>query len=160
MAGPWFRCEAADESFFESAPMRLRGVFETGLPAAEVWAELTSERPLHWCRILSEVSWTSPRPFGVGTTRAVKALWGASLLRERYFRWEEGRRHSFAVEETTNPMIRRLAEDYLVEPSGGGGSRFTWSIAVEPRAWARPANPLNRRILLSLFHDTDRHFGA
>jgi hypothetical protein len=160
MPGPWFRCESADEAFLETAPMRLRGVFEVPRPAAEVWGELTSDRPLHWCRILSDVSWTSPRPFGVGTTRTVKALRGASVLKERYFRWEEGSRHSFEVLETTNPMIRRLAEDYLVEPISDSASRFTWLIAVEPRALARPANPLNRRLLVTLFTDTDRHFAA
>lgn len=96
----------------------------------------------------------------MGTTRTVKALWGASVLKERYFRWEEGRRHSFYVLETTNPMLRRLAEDYLVEPTGDSSCRFTWLIAVEPRALARPANPVNRRILTTLFQDTDRHYGA
>lgn len=160
MPGPWFSCKSADESFFETAPMRLRGTFDVPRPAAEVWGELTEERPLHWCRILNDVSWTSPRPFGVGTTRTVKALWGASVLKERYFRWEEGRRHSFYVLETTNPMLRRLAEDYLVEPTGDSSCRFTWLIAVEPRALARPANPINRRILTTLFQDTDRHYGA
>jgi hypothetical protein len=158
--GPWFSCDSADEAFFESAPMRLRGVFNVARPAAEVWGELTSERPLHWCRILDEVRWTSERPFGVGTTRAVKALKGASLLEERYFRWEEGRRHSFAVVRTTNPMVRRLAEDYLVEPTGEGSCRFTWLIAVEPRTLARPANPVNRRLLTTLFTDTAKHYGA
>lgn len=160
MPGPWFSCESADEKFFEAAPVRLRGVFDVARPAADVWAELTSERPLHWCRILDEVRWTSPRPFGVGTTRTVKALKGASMLEERYFRWEEGRRHSFEVLRTTNPMIRRLAEDYLVEPTGEGSCRFTWLIAVEPRTLARPANPVNRRILTTLFSDTAKHYGA
>jgi hypothetical protein len=160
MPGPWFKCEAADESFFESAPMRLRGTFNVARPAAEVWDELTSDSALHWCRILNDVSWTSPRPFGVGTTRSVKALWGASLLKEHYFRWEEGHRHSFYVLETTNPMVSRLAEDYRVEPTGESSCRFTWLIAVEPRAWARPANVVNRRILTTLFEDTDRHFAG
>ena len=77
--------------------MRLRAGFEIPRPAAEVWDELTADAALHWCRILQEVRWTSPRPFGVGTTREVKALWGANKLREHYFLWEEGRRHSFYV---------------------------------------------------------------
>lgn len=160
MAGRWFRCEAADEGFLDAAPLRLEGAFEVPSPAERVWGELTSERPLYWCRILSDVRWTSPRPFGVGTTREVKALWGASLLRERYFLWEEGRRHAFHVEETTNPMIRRLAEDYLVEPTSESSCRFTWVIAVEPRPWARLGDPVNRAVLGTLFRDTRRHYAA
>lgn len=158
MAVGWFKCQGADEGFLASAPLRLEESFEVARPAASVWGELTSERPLHWCRILQDVRWTSPRPFGVGTTRRVKALHGASLLDERYFLWEEGRRHCFEVLETTNPMIRRLAEDYLVEPTGEGSCRFTWTIAVEPRRWARLGDPLNKALLGTLFTDTRKHY--
>src|ERR1700685_1776121 len=106
MRRPWFNCQPVEETFFETAPMRLRAKFDVPLPAARVWEELTSEDALFWCRILQDVSWTSPRPFGVGTTREVKALWGANLLREHYFRWEEGRRHSFYVLESSAPLFR------------------------------------------------------
>lgn len=160
MPGPWFKCRPADEGFLEQAPMRLRAGFEIERPAAEVWADLTAEHPLSWCRILKEVTWTSPRPFGSGTTRTAKALAGTTVLKERYFRWEEGRRHSFAVEETTSPLFRRLAEDYLVEPTSDASCRFTWTIAVEPRSLARVFDPVNRRLLGSLFRDTRRHYGA
>jgi len=61
---PWFKCKPVDESFFESAPMRLVGGFEIARPAAEVWGELCADDALHWCRILQDVRWTSPRPFG------------------------------------------------------------------------------------------------
>ena len=114
--------------------MRLRAGFEIAKPAAEVWAELTADDALHWCRILQDVSWTSPRPFGVGTTREVKALQGANMLREHYFLWEEGRRHCFYAVESTGPLFKSLAEDYLVEPRGADACRFTWTIAVAPTA--------------------------
>jgi hypothetical protein len=106
------------------------------------------------------VRWTTPRPFGVGTVREVKALAGTSILRERYFRWdEEGHRHSFFVTETTSPLFKALAEDYLVEPRGEDACRFTWTIAVELTAVGRPGKPVNRAILKTLFTDTARHYG-
>jgi len=86
--------------------VKLTGRFEVPRPGAEVWAELSGERPLHWCRILREVRWTSPRPLGAGRTRFVKALRGANDLREHYFRWEEGRQRSFYVVESTAPFAR------------------------------------------------------
>jgi Polyketide cyclase / dehydrase and lipid transport len=156
---PWFKCKPVDESFLETAPMRLVGGFEIARPAAAVWAELTADDALHWCRILQDVSWTSPRPFGVGTTREVKALWGANVLREHYFRWEEGHRHSFYVEESSGPLFRALAEDYLVEPRGADACRFVWTIAVEPSAVGRAGTPVNRAILKTLLTDTARHYG-
>lgn len=133
--------------------------FEAPRPAAEVWGELTGERPLHWCRLIQDVRWTSPRPFGTGTTREVKALWGANLFRERYFRWEEGRRHSFYVLESSAPLAKRFAEDYLVEPTGEGSCRFTWTIAFEPQPLAIPAVPVNKLLLRTLFSDTRDHYG-
>jgi hypothetical protein len=159
MERPWFACEPVDESFFESAPVRMRARFEVARPAAEVWGELTGERPLYWCRILQRVTWTSPRPFEVGTTREVKALWGANCLREHYFRWEEGRQHSFYVVEATAPLASRFAEDYLVEPTGESSCRFTWAIAFEPKALALPGLPVTKALLRTLYTDTRDHYG-
>jgi polyketide cyclase/dehydrase/lipid transport protein len=159
MRRAWFSCQAVDQAFLESAPVRLRARFDIRLPAAAVWGELTSDQPLSWCRILREITWTSARPFGVGTRRTVNALWGTNLLREHYFLWEEGRRHSFYLLESTAPLFRSLAEDYLVEPTSEDSCRFTWTIALEPRAAARPATPLNRVLLKTLFTDTARHYG-
>ncbi len=160
MARPWFDCQPVDEEFFESAPMRLRAGFAIDRPADEVWADLTSESPLSWCRILQRVTWTSERPFGVGTTRTVRALGGANVLKEHYFRWEEGKRHSFYVVEASSPMFRRFAEDYLVTESSPTSCVFTWTIAADPRPFARLGEPLNRRILGSLFHDTRKFYDA
>ncbi|HEX3736342.1 MAG TPA: SRPBCC family protein [Solirubrobacterales bacterium] len=157
--GPWFKCRPVDETFFAAAPLRLRAGFEIPRPAAEVWGELTSDSALHWCRILQDVRWTSPRPFGVGTTREVKALWGANMLREHYFLWEEGRRHSFYVVETTSPLFKSLAEDYAVEARGESACRFTWTVAAELSALGRLGAPVNRAILKTLFTDTARHYG-
>jgi len=139
--------------------MRLRAGFEIARPAAVVWDELCADDALHWCRILNDVRWTSPRPFGVGTTREVKALWGSNMLREHYFRWEEGHRHSFYATESTSPLFKALAEDYLVEPRGEDACRFTWTIVVQPSAVGKPGTPLNRAILKTLFTDTARHYG-
>lgn len=159
MERPWFSCQPVDETFFESAPVKLTAHFEVPRPAAEVWGDLTSDRPLHWCRILQEVRWTSPRPFGVGTTRFVKAVWGTTLFREHYFRWEEGYRHSFYVAQSSTPLARRFAEDYLVEPTGEGSCRFTWLIAFEPSLLARPGMPANKALLRTLFTDTRDYYG-
>ena len=115
---------------------------------------------MSWCRALAGVTWTSPRPFGEGTTRTVRAPGGLLELREIYFRWEEGRRKSFYVSEVTLPLFRRFAEDYQVEQISPSSCRFTWTVASEAPPAARPANPVNALITKSLFRDTRRHFNA
>ena len=129
-------------------------------PAAAVWAELTEDNPLSWCRILQRIEWTSPRPFGVGTTRTARALGGSLVIDEEFFRWEEGRRKSFHVLEASLPMFSSLAEDYLVESTSESSCAFTWTVAFEPKTAARPLNPGNKLLLSSLFNATRRHYGA
>jgi hypothetical protein len=158
MRRPWFKNESVDETFFDSAPVHLSDTFAIRKPGAEVWNDLTADRTLYWCRILDDVSWTSPRPFTVGTTRTVKSLKGANVINEYFFRWEEGRRKSFYVVDSSAPMFKRFAEDYLVEPTSDAACRFTWTIAWEPSAIGKPGNALNKRILGSLLADTRKHY--
>jgi hypothetical protein len=155
-----FKTQPVDESFFHSAPFQLRDTCEINRPASQVWTDLTKDDTLSWCRILDEVTWTSPRPFGVGTTRTVKSLKGASLLNERYFRWEEGHQMSFYVVESSAPLFKRFAEDYIVEPASDNSCRFSWTIAVEPHAATKIADPANRKLLGTLFSDTRKHYGV
>jgi hypothetical protein len=158
VARPWFAARPVDESFFDSAPIKLADTFAIDRPASEVWAQLTAEKPLRWCRVIDDVTWTSERPYGVGTTRSVRSLRGGNLLRERFFRWEEGRRKSFYVVEASGPPVRAFAEDYLVEPVTDGSCRFTWTIAYEPHPLTRPTAALTNRLLRTLFTDTRKHF--
>jgi hypothetical protein len=155
---PRFRLEPVDETFFETAPGRFVETFEIARPGREVWAELVADDALSFCRSLRGARWTSPRPFSVGTTRTMPAVFGALVLEETYFRWEEGRRQSFRVDRASLPLFRRLAEDYLVEEPSPTTCRFTWTIACDPHPVARPGGPVTALIIKGLFRDTQRHF--
>jgi hypothetical protein len=157
---PWFRNQPVDASFFESAPVVISDAMPIRRSAEQVWSDLTMDATLWWCRILDRVEWTSERPFGVGTTRTVTSLKGANVIREHFFRWEQGRRKSFYVVEASGPMFRALAEDYVVEPAGENACSFTWTIAFEPKSALRPMNAANKAILRTLFKDTRKHYGA
>ena len=156
---PRFPCQPCDASFFDSAAERYRETFTIPKPTDQVWAELTGETPLAWCRALSRITWTSPLPRGVGATRTARVLGGFITLDERFFRWEEGRRKSFHVVALNQPLARRFGEDYLLEPLPGGATRFTWTIALEPTWLGRVARPVNAKLIASLFEDTRRHYG-
>jgi len=151
--------EPVDEGFFDTATVRFVGVFDIPRPAEDVWLQLTRDGALDHCRLLRGAVWTSPRPFGVGTTRTMATTGGVLVLDETFFRWEEGRRKSFYARRTNLPLFSRFAEDYLVEPTDAG-CRFTWTLAGEPLPLARPGAPLNALMAKSLFADTRRHFGA
>lgn len=157
--GLWFTTHPVQAGFFDAAPFRLQDQFDIPRPASAVWSDLTTDKPGGWCRILRDITWTSPRPFGIGTTRTVRTVGGIDMLSERFFRWEEGRRQSFYVLKASSPLYRRFAEDHLVEPTSETSCRFTWTIAMEPRRGARITNFANRLVLETLFRDTRKHYG-
>ena len=131
LAGP-DPLEPLDESFFHTAPYVYRLPVELDVPPERVWESLTSDRALaDWGLGLHKLEWTSPRPLGVGSTREVTLPGRAMTVRERFFRWDEGHRKTFYVTEADRPLLRRFGEDYMVEATPGG-SRFTWTIAMEP----------------------------
>jgi polyketide cyclase/dehydrase/lipid transport protein len=138
----WYPLEPADDDFFTSAPHVFRYTKRFAATPKQVWEQLTSDVSLAaWGPAIKKVTWTSPRPYGVGTTRDVVAP-GGSTLRERYFRWDEGKSHAFYVYECSLPLFRRFAEDYIVEPDGDQTS-FTWTVAIE----AKGAFPLPVKLL-------------
>jgi uncharacterized protein YndB with AHSA1/START domain len=130
----WYPLEPCDESFFETAPFVYRYPVALPVPPDQVWSSLTSDRSMaDWGLPLRKLEWTSPRPFGIGTTREVAVSGNLFAFQEYFFRWEEGHRFSFYATAVNRRLLRRFAEDYLVEDAPSG-SRFTWTIAYEPTA--------------------------
>lgn len=151
-----------DDSFFETAPVRYRYEMHLAASADEVWASLVADRPQAWCRAMN-ARYSSPRRFGVGTTREVGTLANLLKLRERYFIWdEENRRHAFYVEQASLPLFAQFAEDFQVTPAAEG-CRFVWRFAIRgPRGLGplfKMSGPLNKKLMLDgLIRDTERHF--
>ena len=159
----WYPLESADADFLDSAPYIFRYQKRFAAPPEKVWESLASDTSVaDWGPSVSEVTWLSPRPFGIGTSREV-AL-GPARVRERFFRWDEGRGYSFAVYEGNVPIFRRFAEDYVVEPVGSDGKAtlFSWTVAIEPkRAYAVPfkaLSPVMKAGFGRLVSDGQRYF--
>ena len=143
----WHSLDAVDESFFTSAPQVYRYPVELSVPPERVWESLVSDASLADWGLGVKLRWTSPRPFGIGTTREVVLPLGSMTVRERFFLWEEGTRYAFYVESANRRVVTKFAEDYLVEKTPAG-SRFTWTIAIEPaprfRALVAAGGPINK----------------
>jgi len=131
----WFAMRPCDASYFDSAPHVYRFPMQLPVPPEGVWESLTAPNSVaDWTPLLHSISWTSD--LGLGATRTVVLPLHALSLHEYFFRWEEGRRFSFYATEGNRPLFGRLAEDYLVEPFGGG-TRFTWTFALEGNRGSR-----------------------
>jgi hypothetical protein len=140
----WYPLEPSDASNLVSAPHVYRYRSHFAAPPERVWESLASDASLAaWGPSVKAVNWLSARPFGVDTTREVVLVGGAPRVRERFFRWDEGRGYSFAVYEASIPGFRHFVEDYGVE-ADGDGTLFTWTVAIEPkRAFALPFKALS-----------------
>ncbi len=86
-------------------------------PPEVVWAALLDGKAWTEWLPITNVVWTSPKPFGVGTTRTVEI--GDQRVEETFFAWEDGRRMAFRFDRSTLP-VSAAVEDYRLIPAEGG----------------------------------------
>lgn len=105
------RHKQVGEEFLAAAKQQpgARHVFP--FPASIVWASLLDGAAWTQWLPITKVTWTSPQPFGEGTTRTVEI--GKETVEETFFAWEDGRRMAFRFEASTLP-ISAAVEDYTL----------------------------------------------
>ena len=113
----WHQLSGTGDDFLDAAPFRYVTTIDVPAPPDETWTALTADDTLvSWSPLVSGLRWTTSRPFGVGTTREVTLL-KLITARERYYRWEPGRRRR-------SPQSR--------SPCRG------WTLALEPQPALKP----------------------
>lgn len=97
-------------------------IYHFPFPAKVVWAALLDAQAWTEWLPITNVTWTSPAPFQVGTTRVVEI--GKVVVEETFFAWEDNQRMAFGFDRSTLP-IKAAAEDYrLIETENG--CEFQW----------------------------------
>ena len=122
------------EAILDATPERVFRVFED----PDSW-------PV-WAGAIKKVTWTSPKPFQVGTTRDVDII-GGLTAHEHFFVWEPPYRMAFYFAGTNRPAVAALGEHYELEPLDGGRTRLTWRVAYESRSFMRYVAPLLRPVV-------------
>ncbi|MYR06317.1 SRPBCC family protein [Gordonia sp. SID5947] len=156
--------ESIDLDFFESAPVTYR--IDVNLPVTpqRAWAEFTRQNTLDWCRAIKSIEFTSPPPYGVGTTR--KASLGVAGLSEHFFVWDEDDaageyRNAFYAASASTPGLKRFGELTEVRPAEVG-CRLIWSFALELATSAKAvtafSGPTAATVFKTVETDTIRHF--
>jgi hypothetical protein len=132
---------ATDASFYESAPVRFDNSVEIPAPAPLLWKILEDDHSWTiWAGVIDRVEWTSPKPFGLGTTRTVTMAKGAMTGWEQFIAWEAGKRMGFCFTHASMKGIARFAEDWQVTPIDAHHCRVRWVMCMEPQG-------INRYIL-------------
>ena len=99
-----------------------------------------------WAMPIQKVEWTSPRPFGVGTTRSVHML-GGMIGHEEFIAWEPGKRMAFTFVGSNKEATEKFLEDYRVTDLGDGRCRVEWYMAMETRGFSRHMMWLTRPLM-------------
>jgi carbon monoxide dehydrogenase subunit G len=161
-------CERVDLAFIGSAPFRFVSTVDLAITPEQVFEVLAdAESWPHWASVITNVTWTSPEPRGVGTTRTV-TMRGGIVGDEEFLAWEPFSHMAFRFNEASTGSIAAFAEDYRLVPTEGG-SHLTWVMAMKPNGLAaRLGMSLGRpvmgwmfqRFLHNLRRYTDERFGT
>jgi len=131
---PYFPCTTFDHAFYDSAPQVYINYVDlpcTPEQAFEVFADPDSWPKWAWPGI-SSVTWTSPKPYRVGTTRTVVFPNGMEVY-EDFIGWEDGKHMAFCFYGVSqDDVFSAFGERYDVEDTGNGTSRLKWTVAYDP----------------------------
>jgi len=145
-----FDCHPVEPSFFDHAPMRFHHEVDLDATPAEVFAIFDDETSWpKWFKAIHKAEWTSPAPHGAGSTRTVTMA--TATLFEHFYCWEQDRRCSFYLTGTSMPLAHALAEDYLLEETAPGKTRFTYRVGIEPRLPVAAGGPLSHMYFDAMF---------
>jgi hypothetical protein len=145
-----FTCREENIRFLETAPEKVVNVVEVPATPEAIFKVFEDDKAwTEWFEGITHVDWTSPRPFGVGTTRTVSL--GAMKVWEHFFIWEENKRFSFYFTQTKLPFVKALVEDYQLEAINESSTRFTYTVAYEPALPLKLAGPIGKSALRKTF---------
>ena len=125
-------CKKISLDFFDHAPSRNEATVTVEASSEKIFDVFEDARawPL-WALPIQRVDWTSPKPFGIGTTRTVTMM-GGVVGEEEFCAWERGKRMAFYFTRTSLPDVAAFGEDYHVKDLGDGRCEVKWVMAMDP----------------------------
>jgi hypothetical protein len=103
-----------------------------------------------WVDSITHVEWTSPKPFGIGTTRTVD-LKGNMVGDEVFIAWDRGKLMAFCFTHSTAGVMSAFAELYEVEDLGDNRCHLRWTVGQTPAGLGKLLLPLSKPFLGKMF---------
>ena len=163
-----YPCERVNLDFIDTARHRFVSTVDLAITAEQLFEVLCeADSWTRWATLLTHVTWTSPTPYGVGTTRTV-TLRGGTMNDVEFLAWERCSRMAFRLNQSTSKALAALVEDYQVQETPDG-CHVTWTAAITPRGRTarfgmlvgRPVMALAfKRFASNLRRYTDDRFGV
>jgi carbon monoxide dehydrogenase subunit G len=144
-------CERVGLDFIDHAPFRFVSTVDLTISPEQVFEVLDdAESWPQWATVITNVTWTSPQPHGVGTTRTVD-MRGGIVGDEEFLAWEPHSHMAFRFNQASSRSIAAFAEDYRIVPTASGCT-LTWVMAMKPNGVAaRLGMSLGRPVMAWMF---------
>jgi hypothetical protein len=129
-------CERVELSFIEKAPFRFVNTVDLAISGEQLFEVFADAQAWpKWAKAITKVTWTSPAPIAVGTTRIV-AMLGGLVGDEEFLAWEPGSYLAFRFNSCSTSAVAAFAEEYRIVPTAQG-CRLTWTLAQKPAGPAK-----------------------
>lgn len=146
--------EKVSKDFLKDENYAISVVYSFQLPREVVWAGLRDDETWTKWLPIEKVTWTSPEPFTVGTTRTV--VIAGKEVDEYFFDWEEGFLMAFRFDRSGAP-VKAFAEEYRLRDVANG-CELTLTSAVKANKFGQKIfRLLAKTILLKSLRKFDRH---
>lgn len=147
----WFDLEATDLGFIESSPYVFENEGVIDVPPARVFELFAyGEGQVEWFKDFKAVRWTTPAPYGVGSTREIELK--LLTVKERFLVWDPGERLTFSIYAITLPLVTAMLEDLRFEEMDGGRkTKLRWRAHYRPSLIMKAVHPIGRKIFGGMF---------
>lgn len=138
------RLRHEDLSFVDRAPVLARASTVVSASPDRVWPAFAEASAWpQWFKRVKSVTYTSPAPYGVGSTRTVNAA--GMTFGEEILAFDPNERYAFTVLTCNLPLFAALVEVITLEPSDAG-TTVVYTQALEPKRWVRPRGLLRKQL--------------
>jgi hypothetical protein len=160
-----YPCERVGLELIETARFRSTNSVDLAISPSQLWQVLEDEESWPRWSMLTKMTWTSPRPHRVGSTRAIETRGGARAV-EEVIAWHPQNHLAFRMNAISEPIAGASVEEHRIEATPQG-CRLTWTLAHDPKDPPLLAKLIAKRVmkfqynqyLAKLRQYTDTRFG-
>ena len=129
------KCKEVGMEYFDTAKNCYKAIVEIDATPEQIFACFEdAEAWPAWAPPITNVEWTSPKPFGLGTTRTVKMI--AGLVGDEVFiAWDYPKRMAFCFTHSSQSLVESFGEDYVVTPLPNGKTQVVWTMAMTAKGF-------------------------
>jgi hypothetical protein len=124
-------CERVGLELINTARFRTTNSVDLPITPSQLWQVLEDAEAYPQWSYVTRMTWTSPRPFRVGSTRAIETSVGGHVVDE-VIAWHPQVHLAFRVNAVSAPAEGASVEEFRIEPTPQG-CRLTWTLAHDPK---------------------------